>query len=204
MAACRDGSSARGQVRGRSDQTARVVGRPRRREGSSLQRGVSGIPVNSKSKLYRSKTAMNKNVSSVPEGFSTITPYLAVPEADKLLNFLTQAFDAVLLHRHLRPDGKIAHAALRIGNSTLMLGRACPQPDSHAGDALFLRRRLRRHLPPRHRFRRRSIMEPQDQYYGDRSGAVDDPAGNQWWIATHKEDMSEAELEARIKKNRQS
>jgi uncharacterized glyoxalase superfamily protein PhnB len=50
----------------------------------------------------------------------------------------------------------------------------------------------------------RSIMEPRDQYYGDRSAAVDDPAGNQWWIATHKEDLSEAELEARMKLNRPS
>jgi PhnB protein len=47
-------------------------------------------------------------------------------------------------------------------------------------------------------------MEPRDQYYGDRSAAVDDPAGNQWWIATHKEDLSEAELEARMKQNRPS
>ncbi len=145
---------------------------------------------------------MKSAVNSVPEGFSTITPYFAVPEADKLLDFLTQAFDAEVLQRHMGPHGKLAHAALRIGNSTVMLGGLPPGktpllamiyfyvPDC---DATY-RRALSAGA--------RSVMEPQDMYYGDRSAAVDDPAGNQWWIATHKEDLSEAELEARMKQNR--
>jgi uncharacterized glyoxalase superfamily protein PhnB len=145
---------------------------------------------------------MNRASSSIPEGFSAITPYFAVPEADKLLNFLTQAFDAVVVHRHMRPDGKVAHAALRIGNSTLMLGELPPGRTPMLAMLYFYvadcdatyRRAIAAGA--------RSIMEPRDQYYGDRSAAVDDPSGNQWWIATHKEDLSEAELEARTKQNR--
>jgi len=147
---------------------------------------------------------MKSATSSIPEGFSTITPYFAVPEADKLLNFLTQAFDAEVVHRHMRPDGKIAHATLRIGNSTLMLG------ESPSGRTPMLAMLYFYVADCDATYRRaisagaRSSMEPRDLYYGDRSAAVYDPAGNQWWIATHKEDLSEAELEARMKQNRPS
>ena len=48
----------------------------------------------------------------------------------------------------------------------------------------------------------KSIMEPVNQFYGDRSGAIEDPSGNQWWIASHIEDMSDAELVERGKKSR--
>jgi len=160
--------------------------------------------VNSEECRVKHPIAMKSATSSIPEGFSTITPYFAVPEADKLLNFLTQAFDAEVMHRHLRPDGKVAHAALRIGNATLMLGELPPDRKPMLAMLYFYvadcdatyRRAISAGA--------RSIMEPRDQYYGDRSAAVDDPAGNQWWIATHKEDLSEAELEARMKQNRPS
>jgi uncharacterized glyoxalase superfamily protein PhnB len=149
----------------------------------------------------KSSIAMNKAASPIPEGFSTITPYFAVPEADKLLDFLTQAFDAEVLHRHMGPNGKIAHAALRIGSSTLMLGGLPPGRTPLLAMLYFYvadcdatyRRAISAGA--------RSVLEPKDMYYGDRSAAVDDPVGNQWWIATHKEDLSEAELEARMKQN---
>lgn len=154
--------------------------------------------------LSKSTTAMNTAKNSIPEGFSAITPYFAVPEADKLLAFLAQAFDAEVLQRHLKPDGKVAHAALRIGNSTLMLGELPPGRTPMLAMLYF-------YVPDCDATYRRAIaagartvMEPRDQYYGDRSAAVDDPAGNQWWIATRKEDLSEAELTARMKQNRPS
>ena len=64
--------------------------------------------VNSEECRVKHPIAMKSATSSIPEGFSTITPYFAVPEADNLLNFLMHAFGAEVLHRHLRPDGKVA------------------------------------------------------------------------------------------------
>lgn len=143
---------------------------------------------------------MKSATNYVPEGFAAISPYFAVAEAGKLAGFLEQAFGAQVLHRHMRPDGKLAHAALRVGDSTLMLGEIPPGQTPFKAmlyiyvsdcDAVY-RRAIAAGA--------KSILEPRDQFYGDRSGAVNDPAGNQWWIATHIEDISDAELEDRMKK----
>jgi PhnB protein len=115
--------------------------------------------------------------------YSTITPYLIVPEADKLIDFLVKSFDFSQGICHHGPDGKIMHAELSLGDSMIMLGDANDEyPASPVMIHLF--------LPACDSFYQRalqagavSIREPQDQEYGHRSAGVRDYAGNQWWIA---------------------
>src|SRR5918996_1347556 len=95
------------------------------------------------------------------------------------------------------PDGTIMHAEVKIGDSTLMMGEASdkwkPMPASiylYVNDAdLVYKRALQAGAT--------SLMPPADQFYGDRHGSVKDPAGNIWWIATHKEDVSPEQLKER-------
>ena len=95
------------------------------------------------------------------------------------------------------PDGSVMHGEVRIGDSVVMMGEAWGESKPIAA-ALYLyvndtdvtyRRALQAGATP--------LREPADQFYGDRSGGVKDPAGNQWWIATRKEDLSPEELARR-------
>jgi PhnB protein len=140
---------------------------------------------------------MPSQVKPVPEGYHTLTPHLIVQGAPKLLDFLKQAFDAKEKYSLTGPNGAIMHAEVKIGDSMVMIGEAMGEwkamPASIAlytdnADALY-KRALEAGAT--------SIREPADQFYGDRSGGVKDPAGNHWWIATHIEDVSPDELKKR-------
>ena len=135
--------------------------------------------------------------SHVSVDLRTVAPYLMVTDADRLIAFATEAFGAVLQHRSTRPNGSVIHAEIRIGNSTIMTGepqRAFdPMPTFlhlyvEDCDAVYQQALTAG---------AESVMEPQDQFYGDRSGGVRDPFGNLWWIATQVEDLSSEEVERR-------
>src|SRR5262249_18738544 len=108
-----------------------------------------------------------------------------------------EAFDAKEIERLDGPNGTVGHAQLQIGDSMIMMGEAMgqwtPMPCSiylyvRDADATYQRAM---------RAGGTSVMEPADQFYGDRHGGVKDPSGNLWWIATHKEDISAEELRNR-------
>src|SRR6266511_6228386 len=112
-------------------------------------------------------------VTPIPEGYHTVTPYLVVQGVPKLIDFLKQAFDAQEIMRMPRPDGTIMHAEVRVGDSAVMMGEARgefkPMPGSlylyvDDTDATY-QRALQAGAT--------SLMEPADQFYGDRHGA--------WW-----------------------
>jgi uncharacterized glyoxalase superfamily protein PhnB len=119
-----------------------------------------------------------------PEGFSSVTPYLVVTGADRLIDFLKAAFEAEEKLRVPTQDGKIMHAEVRIGDSVVELAdaneRYGPMPASlhvyvEDCDAVYARALKAGGA---------SIDPVMDKPYGERSGGVLDPCGNQWWIAT--------------------
>ena len=136
-------------------------------------------------------------VSPIPAGFHTLTPYLVVTGAPKLIDFLKAAFGAVEKYRSARPDGTVMHASLRVGDSMLMMGEACGAFPAMPA-CLYL------YVPDVDGTYRQaiaagavSIAEPTNQFYGDRHAGVKDPSGNQWWIATHVEDVAPEEIQRR-------
>jgi uncharacterized glyoxalase superfamily protein PhnB len=134
----------------------------------------------------------------IPDGFHTITPYLIVEGAAKLIAFMKAALGAELTHEPtMRPDGSIMHASLKIGNSMLMLADV----SEHAKATSVM---LYLYVPDVDATYQRaikagatSVMEPSDQFYGDRSGGVRDFAGNTWFFGTHIEDVTPDELKRR-------
>jgi uncharacterized glyoxalase superfamily protein PhnB len=141
---------------------------------------------------------MKPNVKSVPDGFQTVNVYLQVDSVAKQIAFLKQAFGARELHRSVLPDGGIIHAEVMVGNSVVMMGQGNetwkPRPCTvymyvDDVDATF-----RSAIAAGGK----SLGEPKDQFYGDRSGGVEDPCGNSWWIATHIEDVSYEESDRRF------
>ena len=141
---------------------------------------------------------MATQVKPVPEGYHTITPYLVVDGAEKIIRFVREAFGAQPLFEPMaRPDGKIMHSEFKIGDSVVMISDASERAQA-TSDMLYL------YVPNVDAVYQKalkaggkSLMEPMDQFYGDRSGSVMDPAGNRWFIATHVEDVSPAELKKR-------
>jgi uncharacterized glyoxalase superfamily protein PhnB len=142
-------------------------------------------------------------VKPIPEGYHSVTPYLTVKGVDRLIEFLKQTFGAEEKERHLRPDGSIMHAEVKIGDSIIMMGEANEQWAPRTSclylyvedtDATY-KRALQLGATP--------VMEPADQFYGDRNAGVTDPSGNLWWIATHVEDVSAEEMEKRARQSGQ-
>ncbi|WP_246563293.1 VOC family protein [Bradyrhizobium liaoningense] len=144
------------------------------------------------------ETAMATKVKPVPEGYHTVTPYLVVDGAEKVIRFMKDAFGAQPVFEPLmRPDGKVGHAEFKIGNSIVMISDSSERAQA-TSTMLYL------YVPNVDAVYQKalkaggtSVMEPADQFYGDRSGGVTDPAGNRWHIGTHIEDVSPAELKKR-------
>jgi PhnB protein len=139
------------------------------------------------------------SVKPIPDGYHSITPYLVISGAAKLIDFLTRAFGAKEIHLMAAPDGTVMHAELEIGDSRVMMGEAKgqwpPMPSMlylyvKDCDAVY-KRALDAGAT--------SVSEPADMFYGDRHGAVKDSSGNFWYIATHKEDVAPEEMERRAK-----
>jgi uncharacterized glyoxalase superfamily protein PhnB len=139
-------------------------------------------------------------VKPIPAGYHTVTPYLVVKEAAQLIDFLKQVFAAEEIARMAQPDGTIMHAEVKIGDSRVMIGGA-------SGDIKPFPAMLHLYLEDMDTVYQRalkagatSIREPENQFYGDRIGGVQDPFGNQWWLATHIEDVSDEEMARRAAK----
>jgi len=134
----------------------------------------------------------------VPDGYHTVTPYLTVRDAPKVIEFLRRAFGAEIAHEPIkRPDGTIMHAQVKIGDSQIMIGEESER-------AMAAPCTLHLYVPDVDSVFQQAvkaggstIMEPMDMFYGDRSGGVTDPSGNRWYIATHKEDVAPQELAKR-------
>ena len=134
----------------------------------------------------------------IPDGYHSVTTYLTVPGVARLMEFLKQAFGAIEIERMQDPSGRVAHAQMKIGDTLVMMGEPQgpgqqPKPCNlylyvEDVDAVYQRAIAAGG---------KSISEVKDQFYGDRSGGVEDPSGNGWWIATHIEDVSSEEIARR-------
>jgi PhnB protein len=152
---------------------------------------------------------MAKSNSPVPPNHHTLTPYIAIRNAADAIEFYKRAFGAEELGRMPSPDGKIMHAEIKIGDSIVMLSDEFPQmsgissPQTLGGttcslmfytpdvDALYSRA-VEAGAAPK--------MKPEDMFWGDRYGKVADPFGHEWGLATHVEDLTEAEIQERARK----
>jgi PhnB protein len=145
-------------------------------------------------------------VKPIPDGYTSVTPYLIVNDASKALDYYKMAFGANELMRFDGPGGKILHAEFQIGNSRLMIadempemGHRSPQSIGGSGTGLML------YVDDVDSTFERAITggatvmkKVENQFYGDRSGSLTDPFGHIWTIATHVEDVSEEEMQKRM------
>lgn len=142
-------------------------------------------------------TTEANTVQPIPEGYSTVTPWIISRDTAKLLDFMKQAFEAQELARVYNEDGAIGHAEAKIGDAIVMAFDAKEEwPDTPCflrlyvpdGDAVY-QRALSAGAT--------SVTEMTSMFWGDRIGRVRDPFGNVWWIMTHVENVAPEEMEKR-------
>src|ERR1700694_3700605 len=136
-------------------------------------------------------------IKTKPDQYHNVTPYMIVAGADRLIDFLKAVFGGEETERLAGPAGTIGHAEVRIGDSLVML--ADPGPQNPAFPAM-----LHIYVDDCDATYRKalaaggsSLREPVNEFYGDRMSAVSDAFGNQFWIATHVEDVSGEEMARR-------
>ena len=134
----------------------------------------------------------------IPDGYHTVTPYLTVRGATKVIDFLKNAFGAKLSHDAIkRPDGSIMHAQVVIGDSRVMIAEESEMAPPTTSTLYLYVADVDGAFRQAVKAGGKTVMEPMDMFYGDRSGGVKDPSGNTWFIATHKEDVAPQELQKR-------
>jgi PhnB protein len=146
---------------------------------------------------------MSHAKSSVPDGYHTLTPQLMLDNAAQGIDWYKKALGAEEVSRFLGPDGKIMHAEMKIGDSRFMVGEVMKDqkgPKAMGGSpaSLWLYVQNSDTLFNKAVSAGGKVHMPMaDQFWGDRAGAVTDPAGYVWWIATRTEDVSREEMHRR-------
>ena len=146
-------------------------------------------------------------VKPIPDGYHTVTPYLAVDDAAEAIEYYKKAFGAKERVRMDAPGGKIGHAELEIGDSFVMLSDPFPQAstrppselDGTSASVFLYVEDVDAVVKKAVDAGARVTMEVADQFWGDRFGSIRDPFGHVWSIATHVEDIPPEEMAERAK-----
>jgi|HubBroStandDraft_4_1064222.scaffolds.fasta_scaffold361120_2 PhnB protein len=140
-------------------------------------------------------------VKPIPDGYGTVTPYLTVDDPAPVIEFLKKVLDAKEIFAMRDDKGNIGHAEVKVGSSILMLGKARDEWKSRPGnfyvyvedcDAIYEKALAAGAI---------SLSKPETQFYGDRHGGVTDSQGNNWWVATHVEDISPDDMKRRAEEH---
>lgn len=145
---------------------------------------------------------MAKKTPAIPKGYHTVTPSLFVAGAAKAIDFYKKALGAEERMRFPAPDGSIMHAELKIGDSIIMLGEEMPDQGGRGPKAIGgtpvsffvygedVDAAWKRAVDAG----AKELVPLADQFWGDRTGCLEDPFGHQWWLAQHKQDLTPHEL----------
>ena len=137
------------------------------------------------------------SVKPIPENYPRVSPYLIVSDVEATMNFIAYVFEGKVKEKMKMEDGSVNHGEMCIGDSVIMMGKAS---DDHQMQNAMLyiyvedtdaayKKALEKGAV--------SVMEPANQFYGDRNAGVKDNDGINWWMATHVEDVSPEEVRRR-------
>jgi PhnB protein len=150
-----------------------------------------------KTKLTSKKPATKRKakVSAIPKGYHSITPYLIIDDAKAktAISFYKSVFGAKEVMRMDKPDGKVGHAELKIGNAKIMVADKCPEMEqmnngNYGSGAISIHLYIKKVddiVKKAVKAGATIVMPVQDMFYGDRSGMVKDPFGHMWCVSTH-------------------
>lgn len=137
------------------------------------------------------------SVKPIPEGYHSVTPYLMVKGAAEMIEFTKKVFGAKEIYSTMYENGTVRHAEILVGDSYLMLSEATEQHPASSVMLYVYVNNVDETYKKAIDAGAKSIREPLNEFYGDRSAGVSDGSGIQWWIATHVEDVSAEEMKKR-------
>ena len=160
---------------------------------------------NSKAKKAKGKKGKGKKAKVARTAPQAVTPYLAIRDAARAIEFYREVFDAIEMMRLAEPNGRIGHAEIEIGGARIMLADEHPErevrgPEAYGGspvsihlyltdvDLVFARAIAAGAKP---------LRPPEDMFYGDRAATLIDPFGHCWFLATRKQEVSAKEVRKR-------
>ncbi len=136
-------------------------------------------------------------IKPIPENYPRVSPYLIVSNVSETMEFIEYVFNGKVREKMTTPDGSVNHGEMNIGDSVIMMGKASADyPPLNAMLYIYVedtdlayKRAIEKGAV--------SVMEPSNQFYGDRNAGVKDKNGISWWMASHVEDVSQEELQRR-------
>jgi len=148
---------------------------------------------------------MSDKVKPIPEGYHSVTPYLCVSDAARAIEFYKEAFGATEVGRMDAPGGRIGHAEIKIGDSHVMLADEFPEinfrsPQTLGGPSaqfMIYVEDVDARVEQAVAAGAKLVRPVKDQFYGDRSGGVEDPFGHFWYISTRIENLTHEEIKKR-------
>ena len=148
---------------------------------------------------------MTTAVKPIPEGYHSVTPYMIFTGASDAIDFYKKALGAEEVMRMADPGGKVHHAEIRIGDSHIMLADEHPEiqalsPKTVGGSPVSIHlyvENVDRAVERAVAAGAKLVRPVADQFYGDRTGGIEDPFGYRWFLATHKEDLTMDEIRRR-------
>lgn len=182
---------------------ARKIVAKKKKKATSSRKKLSSKPV--KKGVKKAKAKRKKKVSALPQGYNNITPYLIISQAAKAMEFYKKVFGAKEVMRLTQPDGRIAHAELKIGDTKIMLTDECPElggrsPQSYGGSPISIYLYVKdvdKTAAKAVSAGAKLMRAVENMFYGDRCGMLQDPFGHTWWIATHVENVTPAKVRKR-------
>lgn len=153
----------------------------------------------------KASTKRKKQVTAIPKGYHSITPYLIINDAARAIDFYKKAFGAKEIMRMEQPGGKIGHAELKIGDAKIMLADEHPEidarsPQSYGGTPVGIHLYIKNvdSIVNKAVSNGAKLVNPvENRFYGDRSGTLEDPYGHKWYVSTHIENVSAAQMKKR-------
>lgn len=157
---------------------------------------------------------MKGKTNYISKGYHSVSPILVLRNASQAIEFYQQAFGAEVIERMDRPDGKVMHAAMKIGDSIIMMGEECVPHPGHEENCARSPQDLKGTTVSLYVYVEKAdaifdkainaggkvIMPVTDMFWGDRAGILRDPFGHFWTVATHKEDLDPEQIKERMEK----
>jgi PhnB protein len=186
---------------------ARKAAEKSAKKGAAAPRSAGkSAPTPARKASSRKAPARKKAVKAIPDGYYTATPYLYLSEAGKAIEFYKRAFGATEMTRMGGPEGRVMHAELKIGNSIVMMADEFPEMNNRSprtlggasGSILLYVPDVDAAFARAVKAGAKATRPVELQFWGDKMGALEDPFGHQWSLATHVEDVSPEEMERRM------
>ena len=142
------------------------------------------------------------SVKPIPEGYQNVIPFLVCTGADKVIDFCQKVFDAKVMDISKDDKGVIMHASIQIRDSAVMLSEGNEKFPAYSTMMYLYVENCDEVYKRGLDAGGKSLREPTNEFYGDRTSGFTDPSGNQWWVATHVEDVSPEEIAKKMQGNK--